>query len=550
MVAIHLLQPDSTLELRHLSEDAPEPLRQALESIGAGQGLPGNAIDDEQLKMSEELGAPTERTPVVAGISMSATVYQQEQAIGAVTVYSPERSPYTRSERETLLLLAGYASAALGDAKIIEEREQALAEAEWQATHDPLTALANRRLVLDSMEQQLDEGRDLVVFYIDVDRFKSVNDLYGHQVGDELIVVLAERLREMTRPSDVAGRLAGDEFIVVCPADRTSPEEAAALAERLGRRMSEPIDINGRTIKLTVSIGLATSEGLTSAGKLINVADVAMYQAKSSGRNATGHFNEELQNWIRRRAALAERLQTALIDGTGLHLVYQPIVDIGSEQVCGHEALIRFVDPILGNVAPDEFIPLAEEVGIVTAVDNWVLSTALAEASLAGIQTTLSVNVSPAWLTDPRSIGHLVTAARTSGFSLDQPSLEVTERVAVADAVAEPLRQLRGLGIKILLDDFGTGYSSLAYVRTLEIDGIKIDRGFLDGVETDRHTAAILEAVVTLTDRLGAMAIAEGVESAAQAELLASLGCRFAQGFYFGRPMAAPMAFTNQSLFV
>jgi EAL domain-containing protein (putative c-di-GMP-specific phosphodiesterase class I) len=220
--------------------------------------------------------------------------------------------------------------------------------------------------------------------------------------------------------------------------------------------------------------------------------------------------------------------------------VYQPIVDLETYAVCGHEALLRLVDPTLGPVPPEEFVPQAEELGIITAIDDWVLATALREAADAGVTTSLSVNVSPAWLAGRNAADRVVEAAARAGFPLGRLSLEVTERVALASDVAVALRSLRDLGVQILLDDFGTGYSSLASIGTLEIDGIKIDRGFLEGVETDRHRAAILEAVLTLTDRLDAAAIAEGVESEAQAQLLRSFGCRLAQGLYFGRPSPAP----------
>jgi diguanylate cyclase (GGDEF)-like protein len=529
-MAIQLREPDGTLRLHHLTDGASEQVRDLVEQAGRdAEGLMHQAMDSDQLV---EVGADDHRFGNL--VAMSAPIYRWDQAIGALTVMARSEWDFSRADRETLLLLAGYASVAMGDAAIIEQRQQALEQAEWQATHDPLTGLANRRLVLDEIDHRLAAHDDVDVLYIDVDRFKAVNDLYGHQVGDRLIQALAQRLTALVRAEDVVGRLAGDEFIIVCGA--TGRESALHLADRVGRELGEPIEINGQAIVSSVSIGLATSGGMRNASDLINAADVAMYQAKSGGRNGTGLFDEDLQQRIRRRAALAERITTAAVNGHGLHLVYQPIVELETGKPCSHEALLRFTDPALGPVPTDEFVTLAEELGAMATIDNWVLQTALTEAARARLETSLSVNVSPAWLTRTDAASLVAEAAARSGFPLERLALEVTERVALADTAQRTLAELRGLGIRVLLDDFGTGYSSLAYVRTMEIDGIKIDRAFLDGVEADRHRVAILEAILTLTDRLGAIAIAEGVESGSQAELLAAFGCRLGQGFYFSRP--------------
>jgi diguanylate cyclase (GGDEF)-like protein len=535
MIGLQLLRPDGNIELRH-SANTPTAVTELLQVVEPGQGLAGRAISSNRLVVSDRSEVVRQMT---AG--MSAPIHQQHETVGAITVASTRQDrTFDRADQETLLLLAGYASVAVSDARLLDERQQALEQAEWQATHDPLTSLANRRLVLDTIDHHLGRDETVVVLYIDVDRFKSVNDLHGHQVGDELICELARRLTRATRSGDLVGRLAGDEFIVVCGGRSMNSPQVRALADRLSHDLGQPVVANGRSIALTVSIGLATSDGLRNADELIHAADVAMYQAKSGGRNLTGLFDESLQRQIRRRAALAERIEVAAATGEGLHLEYQPIVDIESGEVRSHEALLRLVDPVLGRVPPDEFIPQAEELGIISSIDEWVLANALRESVEAGTTTSLSVNVSPGWLVNPGIADRVAAVARRCGFPLDRLSLEVTERVALAANATAAISSLRKLGVRILLDDFGTGYSSLAYIRTLEIDGIKIDRGFLEGVDTDRHRAAILEAVLTLTDRLDAVAVAEGVESAKEARLLRSYGCRLAQGFYFGRPAPAP----------
>ncbi|MGF1600003.1 MAG: putative bifunctional diguanylate cyclase/phosphodiesterase [Acidimicrobiales bacterium] len=543
LVTIHLERDDGSLELRYHSGDGPRPTPPSDSPARAEElDLVERVVAEDRLMASGEI----ESEPTITGrtqpsaVAISAPIHQRHRAVGAMTVTSGDADRrFSRDDRETLLLLAGYASVAVSDALSLEQRQTALEQAEWQATHDPLTGLANRRLVLDTIDRRLADGEGLVVLYIDVDRFKSINDLYGHQMGDDLISEIGRRLRFLTRPSDLAGRLSGDEFIVVC-----GPESGRVGAENLAARLSDQLgadmELDGRLLHVTVSIGLATSEDIVSASDLINAADVAMYRAKSSGRDGIGLFDEELQRRIRRKAALAERLETILPAGDGFHIAYQPIVAIDSGVVCGHEALLRFTDPVLGQVTPDEFIPLAEELGLIAAIDEWVVHTVLDEASMGGDGTRLSVNVSPSWLADPAAVDRMVAKAAEVGYGLDRLSLEVTERVVLVDTATAVLGRLRGLGIKVLLDDFGTGYSSLAYMRNLDIDGIKIDRGFLDGIEYDRLTAAILHGIVTLTDRLGTLAIAEGVETAVQANVLSALGCRLAQGFYYGRPRPAP----------
>ncbi len=544
VVGLQLLRPDGMLELQHLSSNAPPSFRKTLRLVRPGKGLARLAIERDQLVTTTAYQDHDRALPGLraAGLtaSVSAPVHRRSDVVGALTVSSmqPGRE-FSRDEIETVLLLAGYASVALTDALTLEQRQKALEQAEWQATHDALTGLANRRLVIDTITARLAANTVMNVLYIDVDRFKSVNDLYGHHVGDLLIREVAQRIDASTRADDLVGRLAGDEFIVVF-GSRVDLAQAGRIAERVRQRLNGPATVGGRTVPLSVSIGIATSEGVSCADEVINAADVAMYQAKSGGRNQVGRYNQSLQTKLRRQAELAERLEIAVSTGETFHLEYQPIVEIGSETVMGHEALLRWVDPVLGQVPPDAFIPVAEELGMIARIDDWVLETALSEVSAAGNRGSLSVNVSPAWLAGADVAARVAALAITYDYPLASLALEVTERVAVAENVTAILRDLRALGVRILLDDFGTGYSSLAYVQTLEIDGIKIDRGFLQGVESDRHTAAILEAVVTLTDRLGAVAIAEGVESQAQAKILNDLGCRLAQGYYFGRPKPAP----------
>jgi diguanylate cyclase (GGDEF)-like protein len=543
IVGLSLLRADGALELLHITPNAPTALVEAAKVVPPGVGVSHMAVERNELIVASDYH---ELTRPIGGLGalhpgavISAPVRQRNEVVGALTIISlASDQTFSREETETALLLAGYASVALTDARTLSQRQRALEQAEWQATHDALTGLANRRLVLDSITDRLNNDEAFHVLYIDIDRFKAVNDLYGHHVGDLLICEVARRIEVSTRLDDLVGRLAGDEFIVVCGRD-IDLQRARAIAERIRRKLSGPLSIDGRTVPLSVSIGIATSTDGSSADDVINAADVAMYQAKSGGRNQVGRYNEHLRTQLRQHAKLAERLETEVASCQRFRLAYQPIVEIATGAVVGHEALIRWEDEVLGPIEPNVFIPRAEELGLIAKIDGWVIDTALREASAAGLHGSLSVNVSSAWLASGDPARKLVGLAAAHGFPLERLSIEVTERVAMAAQVTTALADLRQLGIGVLLDDFGTGYSSLAYIHMLEIDGIKIDRGFLQGVESNRHTAAILEAVVTLTDRLGAVAIAEGVESLAQAEVLTALGCRLAQGYYFGRPAPA-----------
>ena len=543
IVMLQLLRPDGKLELALHSGNAPAVCREYLEAVSPEESVGGYAIQRDELVVTNPYSAHERALPelVDAGITatISAPVRRRNEVVGALSVASiwPGRE-FDREEIETVLLLAGYASVALTDALTLGQRQKALVEAEWQATHDPLTGLANRRLVMDTITERLSAGVEFNVLYIDVDRFKSVNDRFGHVVGDQLIKEVARRITISTRADDLVGRLAGDEFIVVF-ATRVGHLDASEIAERVREELNGPAEVGDHIVPLSVSIGIASSAGAFSAEDVINAADVAMYQAKSAGRNQVGRYNRGLQTQLRNRAELEERLEIAVSTGFGLHLEYQPIAAIQTGTVVGHEVLLRWVDAVLGSVPPELFVPVAEELGLIARIDDWVLRTALQEAG-GGAHGELSVNVSPAWLAGSDLTARVEAMTAACDFPLELLTLEVTKRVAMADNVTAILVSLRSAGVKVLLDDFGTGYSWLAYIRTLAVDGIKIDRGFLEGVETNPRTAAILEAVITLTHRLGAVAVAEGVETEVHAKLLADLGCTQAQGLYFGQPQRAP----------
>jgi diguanylate cyclase (GGDEF)-like protein/PAS domain S-box-containing protein len=419
-----------------------------------------------------------------------------------------------------------------------------------QAFHDELTGLANRALFKDRLEHALARRArrpGLVgLLFLDIDRFKTINDSLGHTAGDQLLTAVAHRLRAMLRPEDTIARLGGDEFAIVIE-DVGSPEEALALAERIRGAFEVPFEHEDRPITITASIGVVVASGTDrSADDLLRDADVAMYRAKVGGRGSYALFERSMQAEVAARMELESDLRQA-IEREQLSLVYQPIVSLANQQIMGVEALARWHHPVRGNIPPSIFIPSAEESGLIVALGRWVLRRACRD--LAGLRALggtaadlrLSVNVSPVQLREHDFVDDVLGALRDSGVPACALNLEVTESV-VLDCGEEGiayLRALRAAGCGVSLDDFGTGYSSLGNLRALPIDEIKIDVSFVSAVLDGGVDAAVVEAIVGLGAALGVAVIAEGIESAEVAGRLMALNCPFGQGYFYGRPEPA-----------
>ena len=422
--------------------------------------------------------------------------------------------------------------------------DEALARASFLAAHDLLTGLPNRGLFGDRLRQALSmarrDGRPMAVLCLDLDRFKEVNDTLGHAAGDTLLKVVTARLLAMLRESDTLARLGGDEFAVIQPRAE-QPKAAAALARRLIEALEAPIEIDGCQARVGVSIGIAMTDRWGSADptQLLRDADLALYQAKESGRGGYRFFAPEMNRKLQERRAIETDLRAALEKG-GLRLAYQPQVSLATGEVTGAEALLRWTRPGSGEVPPDRFIPVAEETGLIGPMGQWVLQEACRRAATWPDGITVAVNVSPVQFRQSDLYEAVMAALEASGLPPQRLEIEITEGVLLGDTeeILATLRRLRDAGVRIAMDDFGTGYSSLVYLQKFPFDKVKIDRSFIRNLESDPSAAAILRAVMGMSQALGLRTLAEGVETIAQAERLRSEGCEAAQGYLFGRPLA------------
>ncbi len=426
----------------------------------------------------------------------------------------------------------------LTDRKHLEQR---LA---YDAAHDPLTALPNRTLLLDHLDATLARaersGTRTAVLFLDLDRFKLVNDAMGHSAGDELLVHFTRRLTSVLRESDLAARTGGDEFVIVC-SDLAGADEATVIARRISDVLGDPFTVQGRSVFVTASIGIAFAERGARASDVLRSADTAAYLAKDRGRNRYEVFDEAL----RAATAAALEVETDLhraLQRHELYLRYQPVVDLDTGTVLGAEALLRWQHPERGLITPDTFLPAAEASGLVVPIGREVLD--LAVGALADIPVEalpgIAINLSPQELAQPHLIGRIRDALDARGIAPERLCIEITEN-AVLDEVEQTiatLRAVRDLGVRLAIDDFGTGYSSLSYLHRLPVDTVKIDRSFVAGLEGPDANRTIVAGIIGLGRGLALDVVAEGVETETQAATLRELGCHRAQGFLFSPPVA------------
>ncbi|SDY78015.1 diguanylate cyclase (GGDEF) domain-containing protein [Geodermatophilus africanus] len=423
---------------------------------------------------------------------------------------------------------------------------------EQQGLRDPLTGLANRTLLLETTARMLAQrSGPTSVLFLDLDDFKDVNDSRGHAAGDELLTTVSERLVGCVRSVDQVARLGGDEFAVVVAG---SAQTAAEVGERLLGALVDPVVVDGRPVHVRVSIGVAdsTTAGDRSADTLLRNADLAMYLAKSSGKNRVVVYAEGMELAAQSKAELITDLDSAVAAGQ-LAVHYQPTVELAEGATTGYEALLRWQHPTRGLVPPLEFIPLAEESGAIVEIGRWVLTEATAQAARwsrgAGRPIDIAVNLSARQLIDDDVVATVRGTLAASGLPAAQLTLEVTESVLIEDveAVVDSLRALRGLGVRIAIDDFGTGYSSLSYLRRLPADVVKIDRSFVQDLGSGGRSTTLVASIIELARSLDLEVVAEGVETEEQHAVLGRLACSHAQGYLFGRPRpAAAQAFPAQ----
>ncbi len=425
------------------------------------------------------------------------------------------------------------------------------AELAHQALHDPLTGLANRALLIDQLTRILARRKRIAqavgLLFLDLDRFKVVNDSLGHTAGDHLLVAAAARLSSALRPTDTVARLGGDEFVVLID-DFSDPRDPIMLAERIHAVLKEPVVVDGTEVFTTVSIGIAVATGPDdTAGGLLRDADAAMYLAKARGRDRYEIFDENLRTQATERLQTETHLRRAVEMGE-IEVYYQPELSLDSGVMLGCEALARWHHPVGGLLEAGAFIELAEDSGLIIDLGAWVLTEACRQAGVwrrerPDFPLTMRVNLSARQIAQSDLVDQVVTALEGAGIEPSSLCLEITETALMSDPAAglKVLQDLHELGVELAIDDFGTGYSSLSYLKRFPVDVLKIDRSFVDGLGDDPDDTAIVTAIISLGRALGLRAVAEGVETRRQLDELRRLGCDRAQGFMFARPRPAAL---------
>jgi len=516
------------------------------ESDGEGSNVL-HLIAHHRLVDSEGVTVPAGQDPITLAVATGSA--QRDRIIGFDNDQGERR--WLSMSCQTLERRAdGQAASIMCNTADVTDRRAGEERLSYAAAHDSLTGLANRSQLLSVLGECVSAGLAATVLFVDLDRFKTVNDAHGHLAGDRVLCAVASRIRRQVDRSATVGRLAGDEFVVVMPnaTDRATIEAAQLIRESI----AQPIRLaDGREVIVTASIGIAgTADNEATAQALLSDADMAMYRAKQRGRSRIETCDSALRAAMSRRVDLADRLGQAIIDRR-IDVHYQPIIRLDTGLTLGYEALARWTDRDLGPVPPAEFIPVAEDHGLVVALGRSVLFQACRKAAswevLSGRGSDVSVNLSAHQLSDPQLPAHILETLDHTGLTADRLVLEVTESALMNDVTASIalLEDLRAAGVRLVIDDFGTGYSSLSYLRRLPVDGIKIDRSFISELGLGTGDDAIVDAIIQLGHSLNLTITAEGVETVEQAAILRQLGCDTAQGYLYGRPAAEATRFSG-----
>jgi diguanylate cyclase (GGDEF)-like protein len=545
--ALRLVEPHNPAQMvLAAASGVSGELMEVLRRGPVGEGVGGCAISENRLCVEEayadwEGGLPAYRERGLRA-AMAAPVHENGVPVGSLTVASfrPGRH-YSQTEQDVLSAFAEHASLALTDARNFED-------AMHQAFHDSLTGLPNRALFLDRLElahaRARRSGSPIAVLFMDLDSLKNVNDSLGHAAGDELLVLVAGRLRRWLRPSDTAARFGGDEFAILLE-DLDTSNAAQIVAQRVLDSLREPFAIQGQEVLVGSSIGIASSAHPGSDDLLRN-ADLARYRAKGLGKGRFQMFEPGMHVAVLERLELEVDLQRAL-DRAEMCVHYQPIIELATAQIVALEALVRWRHPVRGMIHPNDFIPLAEETGQIHRLGEWVLEQAVRDAHAwnTGVRSTepvrVGVNLSARQLQEPTLVGQIAAVLSDTAFSAEHLVLEITETVLMQDleGTVGRLQELKRLGVMLSVDDFGTGYSSLQYLRRFPLDSLKIAKSFVDGVGGPSQDAAVARAIIELGTSFQLKVVAEGIERPEQHARLMELGCGLGQGFLYSRPVPA-----------
>ena len=555
---ISLANPDSDfLDIAAVAGPTAETTRNVKVSISAarpeGHGLSGTAFRSGQARVSNDYLADQQASAFHAIIRSDGAksgaafpLFIHGQAVGVMLFLSAEQDTFTTEFVELLQRLADNVSFALENFDRADEKTRADARIEYLASHDSLTSLPNREtfngLLHYAIETARRHQRRFAVLFIDLDRFKVINDSLGHEAGDMLLVEIANRLRHTLRSSDVVARLGGDEFVVILE-EAAESHDVERITRDLLSVLSEPLQLSGHECHTTASIGIAMypSDG-ADVQTLTKNADMAMYLAKEDGKNGFRFFTKEIKTQSIERLTLESALRRAL-DRDQFALHYQPKVDMATGQITGVEALLRWTHPDLGVLPPAQFIPLAEETGLIVPIGRWVLGEACAQNMAwqrRGLRpVSMAVNLSPRQFLDEDLLQDIDEALAASGMSPVLLQLEVTESMVMRNVsrAVKVLDAIQTRGIRLAIDDFGTGYSSMSLMKQFPIDTIKIDRSFVRDLPDDSEDKAITQAIISMGKALGMTIVAEGVETAEQEAFLRDHACDEMQGFLFSKPV-------------
>jgi diguanylate cyclase (GGDEF)-like protein len=530
-----------------------KPLPDVLAAITAGAsgllgGCPVALVLDDALDPERPIVAATTAGGEHPESEVAAPVYINGVRAGALAAMAA--TGLDDAQLGMLDAFAEHASLALTDARTVEAMEEAF--------HDSLTGLPNRALFLDRLQHALDvaarRATELCVLFVDLDRFKAVNDSIGHAAGDALLRAVGDRLAECTRAADTAARFGGDEFAVLLEDDGRGvhPE---AVAERIIAAMRRPFDVEGKEVFIGATVGIAHAHDASlGPDELLRNADLAMYRAKKAGGNRAATYETAMRTALLARIELEADLRHAL-ERDELVLAYQPVVELESGRTVGVEALVRWAHPTRGLIPPLTFIPVAEEIGMIGAIGRWVLREACRQLAVwrrMAPDLVLNVNLSALQLRDDRLAIHVQQALRAHELPGEALTLEITESMLLSgdEETAARLRRLKGLGVSIAVDDFGTGYSSLSYLKQFPVDALKIDKSFVDSVARSTADSALARTIVELGRGMRLETIAEGIETVEQLEQLRQLDCQLGQGYHFSVPLgdAELTAYLEQTL--